>query len=140
MTKEEAIKEAYGEYYESTKHRIDENGFAINVHKNCQIVLKEGLSVDFMVYKDKIRPHCLQGIEDNNGWKPSGYHDKQTDGKNPFTDGKYYHIGFMQHYNRTFHYQGIYKYKSGFDHDGYPLKPFPTHYIEIDEPVSPIHI
>lgn len=70
MRKQEKIIEAYGEYYESAKDRIDENGFYVNVHKNCQIVLKEGLSVDFMVYKDKIRPRCLEGIETNNGWTP----------------------------------------------------------------------
>lgn len=122
-TKEEAIKEAYGEYYESTKHRIDENGFDINVHKNCQTVLKEGLSVDFMVYKDKIRPRCLQGIENNNGWTkiesekdlPQDTHhvymvarDKEILFKSGLTEIT---VGYLYATGKITHYQQIQEFK-----------------------------
>ena len=66
--KEQKIKEAYGEYWEVLKETIDENGYSHNKHKGCTTVLKPNLSVEFIVYKDKIRPKSLQGIENNNGW------------------------------------------------------------------------
>lgn len=50
MTKEEKITDAYGEYWESKKKYVDENGFYVAYHKNVEIVLKKDLSVDFMIY------------------------------------------------------------------------------------------
>lgn len=72
MTKEEIIKQAYGEYYEDTKLCIDNNGF-------CQYGSKDdsdwGIE-PFGEYETRNhidgiyewRPKSLQGIENNNGW------------------------------------------------------------------------
>lgn len=73
MTKEEKIKEAYGEYWESVKLLTDKNGFI------CQSTLffPETEMMDKMEIQVKPfppdgrcywRPMVLKGIENNNGW------------------------------------------------------------------------
>jgi len=75
MTKKEKIQEAYGEYWETVKDYVDENGF-INEEKvdwlfnESEIEQKE---LVYMVngmkeYVNSWRPKSLQGIENNNGW------------------------------------------------------------------------
>lgn len=84
----------------------------------------------------RFKPLSLIGVKDNNGWLCTGYHDGSTNGKNPFMDNEYYHIGFLSH-NGDFFYQGVHKYDKGFlDDDRYALKPFPTHYIKVDKPLD----
>ena len=86
----------------------------------------------------RFQPKMLSGIEDNGGWELSGYHDSSTK-KNPFRDGEYYRIGFLNH-DGTFAKQGVREYKEGFfDDDNYHLKPFPTHYIRIERVPDPIY-
>lgn len=75
MTKEEKIKEAYGEYWEKAKDHVDENGwldaksfYGEAIHKGLI-----GLTMDILdPYDPKYcywkRPVCLGGIENNNGW------------------------------------------------------------------------
>lgn len=71
MTKEEAIKEAYGEYYDKLKNVITSNGW-VSIHH----MQEENVELDFEIkteYEDGFpsdyaRPKSLQGIEDNNGW------------------------------------------------------------------------
>ena len=61
--KQQAIKNAYGEYWDEVKNQVDENGF-IEIFKLPPIlfdtVMNEGSS--------KWRPKSLQGIDNNNGW------------------------------------------------------------------------
>lgn len=83
-TKEEAIQEAYGEYWdelplEVQKEALEKNGF-INSNKwlggfgNTLIFKKlRGIPLDCMDNYDStycyyFRPKSLQGIENNNGW------------------------------------------------------------------------
>lgn len=62
-TKEEIIREAYGEHYDKFKDSIDENGWT------------EDTIYYFLVCEwhpdkwGKARPKSLEGIENNNGWK-----------------------------------------------------------------------
>ena len=64
--KQEAIKNAYGEYWEEVRRCIDEKGWC---SFNLKTYFKEDL-IDSRVYRDKLlyRPKSLQGIETNNGW------------------------------------------------------------------------
>ena len=64
MTKEEKIKEAYGEYYEELKSYVDVNGW-INENNSSRSIFK---NLDFDVRTNSMRPLELQGIENNNGW------------------------------------------------------------------------
>ena len=76
-TKEEIIKEAWGEYYERVEYNLDVNGYCINTRF---LDLKLNKSHFDLVYDTthesffgdypiiKFRPKSLQGIENNNGW------------------------------------------------------------------------
>lgn len=78
MTKEEKIKEAWGEHYESNKELINDDGWL----RHCNLTsidtvrlsiqkkdlferLVKNTATAFEVY---FRPKSLQGIENNNGW------------------------------------------------------------------------
>ena len=65
MTKQETIKEAYGQYYDDCMP--DENGW-FNVH-NAKIKFKNYyLLENFDEEGNYRRPKSLSGIENNNGW------------------------------------------------------------------------
>ena len=66
MKKQEKIREAYGEHWETVKYYVDENGwcnafFGIAGLFQHDVIFKKGLIV-------KWRPKTLARIEDNNGW------------------------------------------------------------------------
>ncbi len=64
--KQEAVKNAYGEYWEIVKDYVDENGWAS--YPNVQ---KHDYNFGKLEFKDDctfLRPESLQGIENNNGW------------------------------------------------------------------------
>jgi hypothetical protein len=65
--KQQAIQEAYGEYWETVKDYVDEDGW---VNRDF-ISHANTIGFDFISYFtsfDTIRPKSLQGIENNNGW------------------------------------------------------------------------
>ena len=68
MKKEQAIKNAYGEYWEAVKDYVDENGW-IGFDEWFKFV---GHKIDYDCKPNQIyychRPKSLKGIEDNNGW------------------------------------------------------------------------
>jgi hypothetical protein len=76
-TKEEVIKDAYGEYWEQIKDNLWKDGWVEEF--NVLPEIRKSLS-DFCDYKNLrfsqvgnhmirgYRPKSLQGIEDNNGW------------------------------------------------------------------------
>jgi hypothetical protein len=66
MTKQEKIREAYGEHFETVKDYVDENGWCNAYFSGAglfqhDVIFKKGLI-------EKWRPKSLAGIEDNNGW------------------------------------------------------------------------
>ena len=66
MTKEEKIKEAYGEYWETLQP--DENGWSNKMlfHDKVDFSKYATKAIAHGVYK--VRPKSLQGIENNNRW------------------------------------------------------------------------
>lgn len=65
--KEEKIREAYGEYWESVKDFVDENGWIINaisITRNVNLEMERWFDGSRM----HVRPKSLQGIENNNQW------------------------------------------------------------------------
>lgn len=73
--KQKAIREAYGEHWETFKDLIDENGFVkrgnyyLLDHNFSYEYIKENFYVSTEINQDKIfRPKSLKGIEYNNGW------------------------------------------------------------------------
>ncbi|MDV3685297.1 hypothetical protein CMU45_02745 [Elizabethkingia anophelis] len=71
MTKHEAIKAAYGEYWaglsnEQQKYALENNGW-IDVKPN-QYQMDMFTRLKFNKNKHSVRPKSLSGIETNNGW------------------------------------------------------------------------
>ena len=72
MTKSEAIKAAYGEFWEKVKDYVDENGWCTHPDKNEMFpeidnLLDSGY-VSLWENTDKWMPTSLNIIIDNNGW------------------------------------------------------------------------
>lgn len=65
MTKEEKIKEAYGNYYEELKDAMCTNGWVDNRHYDFR---NYDIELDFSDYNYKWRARNLKEIENNNGW------------------------------------------------------------------------
>jgi hypothetical protein len=68
MTKEEEIKEAYGEHFEELKNDIGKNGW---IGHALWMQFFKGVDVDYDEFDNRnmlVRPNSLKGIETNNGW------------------------------------------------------------------------
>lgn len=66
-TKEEVIKESYGNFWDQVKKHVDDNGW-ITFDKWFKLIGHK-IDYDYSSFKlEKTRPKSLQGIEDNNGW------------------------------------------------------------------------
>lgn len=64
--KEEKIREAYGEYWESVKEYIIDNGWCtVRRHILFDKIIK---NIEIEIGGYQWRPKSLQGIEKNNGW------------------------------------------------------------------------
>lgn len=81
MTKQEKIKEAYGEYWETVKNYVDESGHCTMYDKSTKVspnFLELGMSREYVESKIESgldndsnliwRPKSLQEIDHNNGW------------------------------------------------------------------------
>jgi len=70
-TKEQVIKESYGEYWEELKELISDNGWVSFFDDKTRIRdifhSQENISVS-PNYNNNWRPKSLQGIENNKGW------------------------------------------------------------------------
>jgi len=132
MSKEEKIKEAYGEFWNEVKDYVDENGFIwqstlffpeTKMKDKFEIQVK-GFDPDG---RCKWRPKSLQGIENNNGWirieSESDLPKKDIDCHIIFSDGKIRCDRFLINYKNfiTSHYKNI------------------TYYQPIIKPQPPIH-
>ena len=65
--KQEAIKKAYGEYWENVKDYVDNDGWIDNSIPKFTFGQLKNLDLE---YKNDVffRPKSLQGIENNKGW------------------------------------------------------------------------
>lgn len=68
--KQEAIKKAYGEYWEKVKEYVDEEGWVTAEYfpHSSKIDVEFGEDFGDSCSDFCIRPKSLQGIETNNGW------------------------------------------------------------------------
>jgi hypothetical protein len=67
MTKQEKIREAYGEHFEAVKDYVDENGWCDLSIMPLKWKISEINDIDIEDFT-WFRPKSLAGIEDNNGW------------------------------------------------------------------------
>ena len=72
MTKQEFIKQSYGEHWESVKDYVDENGWFKMDYDIENVFANQFVSCCFESYEKNlpygIRPSSLKGLETNNGW------------------------------------------------------------------------
>lgn len=73
MTKEEKIKEAYGEDYKFIKDFLIGNGFFDGecdelIQLRRKLYINGGIDIKIIDEVQFVRPKSLQGIENNNGW------------------------------------------------------------------------
>jgi hypothetical protein len=138
ITKKQLIEKAYKMPYEQIEKYLNSEYwvFIPSIRDNFPDyeISKEDNHFDGI----RFRPAMLYGINDNNGWSPTGYHDGSVK-KCPLINGEFYHIGFLN-LSGSFSYQGIKEFNDGFFEDGYHLKPFPTHYIKIEKPRGALHL
>lgn len=70
MTKEEVIKQAYGEHWYVAKHYVDENGWFKMDYDIEDVFANQFVSCCFESYEKNlpygIRPKSLKGLETNN--------------------------------------------------------------------------
>ena len=76
MTKQDVIKQAWGEHYSTVKEHLTENGWVNNKkigkdawdgYKGIEVDTMDNYSAIYCFYK---RPKSISGIEDNRGWLP----------------------------------------------------------------------
>lgn len=73
MTKEELIKEAWGEYYDIVKDKLNTNGWYSYFSLDNKVRLSNCSQFKDLILDEHkeiplLRPKSLQGIENNNGW------------------------------------------------------------------------
>ena len=124
MTKEEKIKEAYGEYWEQLKPFIDCEGW---MHR-IDFPTKHNIEIEEHSNQYHIRPKSLQGIEDNNGWIKI---ESRDDFPN-FSDDVFYNLHDIDN-NETVYY------KTYDDLEFMWKKGIITHYKQIIEEKPPIY-
>ena len=126
--KQEAIKNAYGEFLEKVKDYVDNDGWIDNSIPKFTFGQLKNLDLE---YKNDVffRPKSLQGIENNNGWIKI-----ESEEDLPKND-MYVHIIFNKKVNIAFLCNGelynpnkVKYYKKGV-----------THYKPIEESTLPIY-
>lgn len=138
MTKEDKIKQSYGEHWEIVKDYVDENGWikddkkALRYHLVYE-VFKDKMDIEITSFSPKVRLKSLQGIENNNGWINIESEDdlpKQTNNLWLLANDGSLILG------KWCIFQKIFKTTSGnnFDTDGV----FFTHYQPIIKPDLPL--
>lgn len=101
--KEKAIREAYGEHWETVKEQVNENGYLYHP-RGGEVTFDPFIGfMEEHPTDDAYRPNSLQGIETNNGWtrieseadlpNEDGYYEVCKDGV-PQKNKSYYHSKF----------------------------------------------
>ncbi|MDE5530448.1 hypothetical protein KRE43_12775 [Elizabethkingia meningoseptica] len=135
MTKNEAIKAAYGEFY--IKHKPDENGWVNWNIKNDfgEENVESKVKGNKLIYRLKI----LRGIETNNGWISISLENiiLPIDG----TEVHFYVIFTNENGIQREYHKGIFNAALGFtsyyDSERYNIKEV-THYQPIEVPKPPV--
>lgn len=126
MTKQEKIKEAYGNKFESLKHNIDSNGWI----KEYDTYRSEFESLEFDYKTNSMRPLELKGIENNNGWIKI---EKESDLPKGITD-----CWFKTNQGNII--LGYFTTRGFFVNEGNDIElKFVTHYQTIQKPKPPIY-
>lgn len=124
MTKEEKIKEAWGEYYNEIEFYLTESGFMPYVYDVRMIRNENKIEFEHLPNNANLfRPKSLKGIENNNGWvkiesendlpKENEQHYWTITENNPDIKERYFNKFFNEYKGegKVTHYQPIEKQK-----------------------------
>jgi hypothetical protein len=130
MTKQEKIKEAYGEYFEEMKPWINDNGwFDKNAFYNKNFFFKyDDLKLFFSHKEDFMIPVSIAEIENNNGWIKIESKDDLPN------NGEFYVYSEKYKSKETAYFDGEQFIIKG----RYPFSA-PSHYLPILEPKNPLY-
>jgi len=129
-SKEEAIKKAYGEFYEEMKPFIDKDGWCVN-RKICGFYNSLKGKQNHPKINYWFRPLELNGIEKNNGWIKI-----ESENDLPKNDGEYWIITKSQIIVHAYFEVGDIRFTQN-GRDFY--RGLPTHYQPIQKPQPPIY-
>lgn len=126
-TKQEIIKQAYGNYYPQLERCLDENGWSNNwnhfISVESRIFQPEEIEKNGKCW----RPKSLQGLEDNNGWiKIENEEDL------PKVDG--INCWIITENNKQIRQRWFNKFWNEYEGEGKV-----THYQPIEQPKPPIY-
>lgn len=128
MTKSEAIKAAYGQWYEECKP--DENGWSTNVTMETLFFTGRSEVVLFpSKYVEKWRPESLSGIENNRGWTRIESEEDIPDNNELYNSGLLDNEGVFHHEEKR-HAPKTLKWLF--------QRKFITHYRKVDSVPPPI--
>ena len=134
MTKQEVIKNAYGEHWETVKDYVDGNGWCNWDYKNncspSRFEISEFDTLDFKLGKYLIwRPKSLQGIENNNGWIKIESESDLPKESEQYWCVLYDEVGILQYYSEAKIWEDIETEN----------RSFPSHYQQINKPLKPLY-
>jgi hypothetical protein len=133
MSKEEKIKEAYGQYWEKVKDFVDENGYIDGVMiKNKIGIVPNNFIEKFQPLVSMFRPKSLQGIENNNGWIKI-----ESESDLPTCDGEYFVNAKGINNNKQFFIRSWLNAKKDFN-DNWVFTEYPKEWLELYSHYQPI--
>lgn len=130
--KQKAIREAYGDHWETVKQHVDENGY-LHHPKGGEVTFDPFIGfMDEHINEDAYRPKSLQGLGTNNGWiSIESENDLPGNVIDCFVikdDTLYYPLLFQTHLQQFVTVEGT-------CYDWQEI----SHWQEIKEPVKPIY-
>ncbi|KAA2222999.1 hypothetical protein [Chryseobacterium sediminis] len=133
MTKEDKIKEAWGEYYEQIKNELDEHGRYSYSDQNTNERKRkmwqfENIECHQIYDLELLIPSSIKGIENNNGWNAC-----MNESPQPTESGMYWVI--IHHLGKIFLDTRFYNSTTN-EWDGYPNV---SHWQLLNRPENPVY-
>lgn len=129
-TKQQAIQEKYGRFYDPKKRHYSVNGWSSPESYTEEEMYEMMQEIDMEFGEHRCRPKSLQGIENNNGWIRIESEDDL-----PKENGWFY---VCRTDNSIILSKFVLDYKSWNFYEGLPTKAV-THYQPIEKPKPPIY-
>ncbi|WP_392471397.1 hypothetical protein ACF3OC_08400 [Sphingobacterium cellulitidis] len=113
--KQEAIRKAYGEYWEQVKDELHQGMYICLIDERSSIISWNGILMTVHDFNNHLyMPKSLQGIENNNGWIRIESEEQHDEIENDYywwynDDNGDWEIGDKSFYGKYTHYQPIVK-------------------------------
>lgn len=133
MTKQELIKQAYGEYWDKVKDFVNENGWCdVSMYSMIKNIKPEFSEIENEIGQFDMRPISLKGIENNNGWI-------KIESENDLPKNEEIVEYWILDDDEIIHAKFMHESKNWYDDFDLNLRHFPTHYQQIVKPQPPLY-